>query len=335
MGSEMCIRDRFLAPTSGFFDDVSFSVLAVVRDPYDWLYARYQERVTGGWTFETRSFDAFVNSAVADGLVDYADFLDNFRLQLPEADVKVFSYEALEAKDVLLEEMLRVIGHVPATSRLVSRKRSNVSAKLGLGVEAIRRVSVFAACLDRDLRQLWRKNLLSIFTGLLSEAESARSSPLRRQTIANLEHRADYASSLLAASYLDSTTRQLQPIKLSEQWSKVEQQRLDELSDVALVELHKIIAAYPDRLQDPRYEFSLSIGDCLSALECRRELSARKVINVHADVATALVGATLSGKVIFLHDVGEHQARALLSFLDEVELPSPVIEGSFSPTGPR
>jgi hypothetical protein len=61
---------NFLTPASGFLDNVSFTILAVVRDPYDWFCARYQERVTGVWTIEARSFDAFVNDALADGLIE-------------------------------------------------------------------------------------------------------------------------------------------------------------------------------------------------------------------------------------------------------------------------
>lgn len=319
---------NFLTPRSGFLTGANFSVLAVVRHPYDWLRARYQERVTGGWAVEARSFDAFVTASLDAKMTDYPQWLDNFRLLLPDAKVDVLSYDQL-ASEGLIEKMVEALGQVPTACNHAVEMRSNVSAKIGLGLEAIRRVAIFSSCLDRDLRQLWRKHLLERFSSAITLEDGARLPWLRHHTRSRLNNHTAMMNGLLAATDLKGGMDiRISERPVAEKWNDSEEQRIDALADLALLELQRIIAAFPHRLLEPDIGFSLSIENCRSALSTRQAFKSDRTIVIDGDATAALVAATLGGRIIFLRGADAHQTRTLLSLLDQADMPSAVVDAS-------
>ena len=320
---------RFITPKSGFLNGVTFSVLAVVRNPHEWLRARYQERVTGGWAVESRSFDAFVNDCLVSRMTDYPHWLDNFRILLPEADITVLPYDRLAAAGSLIETMHDAIGQPRGMYTPDITIRSNISAKIGLGLEAIRRVTIFSSCLDRDLRQLWRRNLLERFATEITAEESVQAPRLRQETRARLTDHATMMNGLLAAAYVEGGIDIHQPESwIYDTWSKKEEQRIDALSDLALVELQHIIASFPDRLQPPSISLPLSIEDCRTALTTRRGFSESRTIIIDADIAAAVAASTLGGRIIFFRGDQTLQIQRLLSIVDEMDMPSAIVDAT-------
>jgi len=179
------------------------------------------------------------------------------------------------------------------------------------------------------LRQLWRRNLLERFATEITAEESVQAPRLRQETRARLTDHATMMNGLLAAAYVEGGIDIRQPESwIYDTWSKKEEQRIDALSDLALVELQHIIASFPDRLQPPSISLPLSIEDCRTALTTRRGFSESRTIIIDADIAAAVAASTLGGRIIFFRGDQTLQIQRLLSIVDDMDMPSAIVDAT-------
>ena len=135
---------RFIGPYLEVASKDSFTVVALMREPRDWLGSWYRYRQREGTDPEksTRgmTFDAFVRAWCSDPRPDFADVGSQERFLRPRQGVgvdRLFRYEEIQTFVHFLEERLGLRDHPAAVERLTARSdrvdRGNAGPATGGG----------------------------------------------------------------------------------------------------------------------------------------------------------------------------------------------------------
>jgi hypothetical protein len=144
-----------LARLANLLDGCEIHLVAILRSQNDWLTSRYFESVTKGYARENRTFDAFVQDALASGALDYQARIAALSDALRPAETHVLDYDALHGENSLVSRFAAIAGFDCARAKAADAVIVNASESFPEAIEAHRRLNPVARCLDTSEYRAW------------------------------------------------------------------------------------------------------------------------------------------------------------------------------------
>ena len=184
--------DAGVEALAAFLAGCEIRMVAVLRDPQDWIASRYYEVVTTGFGNETRPIDAYVEEALASGALDYPARLDRLTAAFRPAAVSVHDYREIDAAGGAVAVFLAEIGAALDTPQAARAARVNVSLAFADSIQAHRRSNGFVRRLPLAQRFAFARTMKAHYAdlaaqGALRPGGAAISPPQRRALRAALE----------------------------------------------------------------------------------------------------------------------------------------------------
>lgn len=184
--------DAGVEALAAFLAGREIRLVAVLRDPQDWIASRYYEVVTTGFVNEARPIDAYVEEALSSGALDYPARLDRLAAAFRPAATSVHDHREIDAAGSAVAVFLAELGVALDAPEAARAPRVNVSLAFPESIEAHRRLNGFVRRLPQPQRFAFARSMKRHYAelaagGALRPGGAAISPPLRRALRAALE----------------------------------------------------------------------------------------------------------------------------------------------------